>query len=45
MKYLVFLIPIFYFLAVMLWGEIRVYRRGGDVYNWTKSLVDWIDRK
>ena len=32
-------------ILVYIVSEIDHCRRGNDVYDWTKKLVKWIDRK
>jgi len=32
-------------LAFYVIAEVAHCRRGHDVYNWTRRLVDWLDRK
>jgi len=40
MKYTpLFILPCVW-VALWVWGEIRVYRKGGDVYEWTKWLSE-----
>ncbi len=34
------LVSVFYVMA-----EIRHCRKGHDVYDWTKKLVKWLDKK
>ena len=32
------------FACLHILSEIRHYREGHDVYDWTKNLVNWIDK-
>ena len=29
---------------VYITSEIRIYRKGGDVFQWTVKLAKWLDR-
>ena len=29
-------------LGLYVYGEIRIYRKGGDVYEWTKKLSNYL---
>jgi len=29
-------------LAVFVYGELAFYQRGGDVWEWTKTLHKWL---
>lgn len=40
MKYIVLAILPCMILVLWAWGEIRIYRKGGDVYEWTKWLSE-----
>ena len=33
------------FLTVYVIAEVMHYRKGHDVYDWTKKLVKWMDQK
>ncbi len=31
-------------LGLYVYGEIRIYRKGGDVYEWTKKLSSYLTK-
>jgi hypothetical protein len=45
MKYAGFIIVCLFFAAMWAWGEVRVARKGGDVYDWTIKLSSWLKSK
>ena len=40
-----FVILFFGVMVAYVMGEVTHYRKGNDVYEWTKKLVNWMDRK
>jgi hypothetical protein len=45
MEYAGFIIFILFFVIMWAWGEVRVARKGGDVYDWTNQLSSWLKSK
>lgn len=43
--YLLASIPSLLMIAAYVYGEVRLCRRGYDVYPWTKSLVKFLDSR
>lgn len=42
-----YLLSVLFFCIMLsyIMAEIMHYRKGHDVYDWTKKLVNWMDRK
>jgi hypothetical protein len=45
MKYFLLIIPLLIWAFVWIYSEINICRHGGDVFDWTKKLVKWLDNK
>lgn len=35
----------FMLVSAYVYGEVQVCRHRGDVYEWTKKLTAWLDKK